>query len=553
MVSGTYLLLEILGSAALLLWGVRMARTSVMRAHGSQIRRLLPRVLRNRWLAAGAGLAAAGVLQSSTAVAVFTASLAGMGLVPATGGLALMLGADAGSALVAALLTLNIRGLWPLLILVGYVMHSAFGESNSRIRQHGRFLLGLGLVMLALNSMGGFAGHIASSNVARMLISALTDEAGLVVLIMTVLTWVSHSSLAILLFLAALVQEGVVADPGIIVPAILGVNLGAGIPAVVLTWRQAPAARRIILGNACFRMAGVAICLVFLRPVIALFELLPGVDGLRVVEFHTLFNLFIVVLFIGLLDQAAALMERIVPVPPPAEEEFGPRYIPPIPGAFQAALPLSALTREALRMSDVIHAMLEQTRTILSSRTYVGKDKVLQVKRMDDRADTLYKAIRGYAVDLTRSDLPEDELRRVNTLLRYALSLENVGDIIDKSLLDITAQKNRERLSFSDDGHDELARLFAYVLGTLELTADMIMGWRAEMAPRVDARRGEFKRMVNESSERHIERLRRGVSNSLETSTYHLDAISDLQRINSLVAGIADDVTAAAACEKCET
>ncbi len=95
-----------------------MARTSVMRAHGPRIRQWLPRVLDNRFLAILAGAGAAATLQSSTAVAVFIASLASLGAIPAAAGLAVMLGADIGSAVVAALLSLNVKGVWPALVLI---------------------------------------------------------------------------------------------------------------------------------------------------------------------------------------------------------------------------------------------------------------------------------------------------------------------------------------------------------------------------------------------------------------------------------------------------
>ena len=100
--SGTYELTMILGAATLMLWGVRMARTGVMRAYGAQIRQVLPRALANRFIALATGAGAATILQSSIAVAVFTSTLAAIGAIPVAGGLLLLLGADAGSAVVAA-------------------------------------------------------------------------------------------------------------------------------------------------------------------------------------------------------------------------------------------------------------------------------------------------------------------------------------------------------------------------------------------------------------------------------------------------------------------
>ena len=132
--SGTYELTMILGAATLMLWGVRMARTGVMRAYGAQIRQVLPRALANRLVALATGAGAATVLQSSIAVAVFTSTLAAIGAIPVAGGLLLLLGADAGSAVVAALLTLNLKALWPILMFVGYILHAAYADTEAWTR-----------------------------------------------------------------------------------------------------------------------------------------------------------------------------------------------------------------------------------------------------------------------------------------------------------------------------------------------------------------------------------------------------------------------------------
>lgn len=377
--------------------------------------------------------------------------------------------------------------------------------------------------------------------------SSLSGEPVLAVLVLAGLTWLAHSSISMLLFMATLADAGLVSDSAFFAAAVLGVNLGGAMPAIVLTWRQSAAARRIVAGNGLFRLIGVATGLVFVDFVGQLFDRLPGVPGFRLVLLHMLFNLCLAVVFIGFVGQFSRLLERLIPEPPaaPEEEVFGPRYIPRNSDS-KAVPPLFALTRETLRMTDVVQSMLTQTQEVLNAAGPMDKDRRMRIRRLDDRVDTLYKAVRGYAIDLTREELPPDELQRINSLLHYALNLENFGDIIDKSLLDITAQKIKARRSFSEDGHAELSRLFSYVSDSLQLSAEVVMGWKAEAAAILRERKREFKILAQESSSRHIERLRRGVSSSLQTSSYHLDIVNDLQRMNSLVTAVAEDVIPAA-------
>ena len=550
--SGTYLLIQIIGAAALLLWGIRMARTSVTRAYGTNIRVVLPQKLGNRIVAVFTGIVVATVLQNSTAVAVFLSALASQGVIPPVGGLAVMLGANVGSAIVASLLSLNLKGLWPILVAAGYLLHS-FGSdaSGGKAKQFGRFALGLGMVLIALTFMGQVSGELASSKVIALIVSSLAGEPVLAALAMTFLAWLSHSTIAMLLFLSSLAGTGVITDPELIVASVLGLNLGGAIPAIVMTLGQKAEARRIILGNALFRLIGVAGGLAGIDLLVAMYNRLPGDTGFKVVLVHIVFNLMLVVLFTGTLDKMAELLKKILPSPPePVQEEYGPRYIAPLSGSYPAALPLSALTRETLRLSDLVLQMLVEAGNILHSHE-ASLEKVREIRAMDDKVDTLYKAIRGYAIELSRSeDLPSSGMRRITALFRFAVNLENAGDLIEKSLLDITAQKSKSRRKFSEDGDAELSRLFSFVVETMQLCAEVVMTWSAETAVDLCDRDAEFERMVDDSSLRHMERLYLGVSNSLETSSYHLDIINDLQRINTMVSSIATDIIAAAREEK---
>ena len=127
--SATLLIINLLGTVALLLWGIRMVRTGVERAYGSSLRVGLGRALGNRLRAFAAGLGVTVVLQSATATCLLVASFAGQGLLPGASSLAAMLGADLGTAIAAQILSLDISWAAPLLILVGFVL---FQRSTGR-------------------------------------------------------------------------------------------------------------------------------------------------------------------------------------------------------------------------------------------------------------------------------------------------------------------------------------------------------------------------------------------------------------------------------------
>lgn len=539
--NGTFLMLLIFGAAALLLWGTRMVRTGVTRAFGSEMRRILSKGLANRLVAAGSGALAAGSLQSSTAVALLVASFARSGAVPVALGLALMLGADVGSALVAALLTLDIKRLWPLFIFAGYLLHTIYDGSSAKGKQSGRILLGVGLILLALASMSEISADLSDSPTILMVMGALAGEPLVAVALLAGLTWLAHSSIAMLLFVAALASAGILADPALIVAMVLGVNIGGAMPAIIMTLGEPPAARRVPIGNGLFKVVGALAGLALLPLLAVVYEALPGAAGFRTVAMHILFNLCLVAAFLPLIHPVERLLSRLVPdlKEEGGEPAFGPKYLSAKPDEALPSIALNALVRETLRMIDRVETMLRESVALLKAGDTEG---VAHVRGLDDQVDTLYEAIKAYATELTRHDLEPEESRRAIDILSYATSLENAGDVIDKSLIDVVEKKIRSKTTFSAEGEAELDRLYRYVVDTAALAAAVTMNWNGNDARQLLERKRAYKRMVGESSQRHLDRLRRGETRSLETSSYHLDIIGDFQRVNSLLAGIAYSV-----------
>lgn len=534
--SGTYLLLLIFGAAALLLWGTRMVRTGVTRAFGSEMRRLLSGAMRRRVVAAGGGALAAASLQSSTAVALLAASLARAGMLGVALGLALMLGADVGSAGVAALLTLDIKRFWPLFIFAGYVLHTVYDGRSVRGKQTGRILLGVGLILLALNSMTVLSTELSESSLLAMLMQALAGEPLIAMVILALLAWLAHSSIAILLLVAALAEAGLLSEASLVVAMVLGVNVGGTAPAIMLTLGEPAEARRVTIGNGLFKLAGAAAGLLLL-PVLGLaYEALPGGAGFRTVAAHILFNLCLAVVFLPLIHPVERLLGLLIRTPKEeADKPFGPIYVSSTPADTLPSLALSSLVRETLRMIDLVETMLREAIEMLRSEE---TGRAGRIERLDDQVDTLYEAIKAYATELTRQDLEKEESRRAVDVLSYATSLENAGDIIDKSLTDTVRKKIRSQAAFSEEGEAEVASLHSYVVETGRLAAAATMNWTAEGGHQLVERKRACKQIVAESSQHHLERLRRGEERSLESSSFHLDIISDLQRVNSLIASI---------------
>lgn len=530
--SGTKLLILIAGSAALLLWGARMTRTGMMRAFGASIREKLRAGTTTRYRSAGIGLLAAAAFQSSTAVALLAASFASAGAITVGAGLAVMLGADLGSAIAAQVLALKVYDLWPVLFFAGFALHSSFYGSNEIGKQTGRICMGVGLILLSLGTLASAASVVQSSDLVHTLVKGLASEPVIALIIAALLTWVVHSSLAILLLLAVLANSGVLAHDNLAYYLVLGLNAGAGLPALMLGLSEGSEARRILIGNFLFRLAGVIVTAATLNYWIPAISSLDAGLGQKLVILHLAFNSVLLLTFIWFVDSIGKLLETFIPDVQNAADDLVGGYldhsVKDVP-----ELALSAAARETLRMVDIVELMLRRALEALEN----NDDRLCkQTRELDDNVDKLYDDIKLYLTDMTRAELDEKESSRAFEIISFTTNIEHAGDTIERSLLDTIQSKIASGETFSDDGFRELINAYKYVGETIHLATKVFMEQRVNDARSLVRRKEKFRKIEQESTEKHLDRLRSRRPETVATTSYHIDIMRDLKRINSLFA-----------------
>lgn len=531
----TLVLLDLMGGVALLLWGLHMVQSGILRAFGPELRRLLSTALRNRFSAFAAGVALTTVLQSSTAAALMTASFATQGVVELVPALAILLGANVGTTFIVQVLSFNIAAAAPLLFIAGV---AAFRwRSRRQFKDIGRALIGLGLVLLALHILIDTLAPAETAPSVRVLLGAVTGDPIMCVVLAAALTWLAHSSVATVLLVMSLAYSHFV-TPAAAIALVLGANLGSAInPLIEGVEAGNRASYRLPVGNLLNRLLGIAIVLVFLQPIAAAMQAMLPDAAKMTAMFHMVFNVAMAVLAIGLLDPVARGLERLFPASKPSTGSgaFAPRYLDESALATPS-LALADAAREAMRMGDVVEEMLRKTvRALLAN----DRDMAREVSRMDDEVDHLDEAIKLYLTKLMRGALDERESRRAMEIISFTINLEHIGDIIDKNLAELAAKKSRRGYEFSSEGRDEIAGLYRLVLESLRRAHGVFMSGDAEDAERLVADKARVKNLEIAASERHLERLREGRPETLETTSIHLDVLRDLRRIHSHICAAA--------------
>ena len=519
-------LLNLLAAVALLVWGTHIVRTGILRVYGADLRRVLSKSIANRFSALLAGLGVTGLVQSSSATALLTSSFVSQNLIALPAALAIMLGADVGTALMAQIFSLDLSWLSPLLILFGVVFF--LSRRTTRVGQMGRVAIGLGLMLLALQLAMLATKPITEAHGVRVIFGTLSGDPLLDMLIGAAFALLSWSSLAVVLITASLAATNVVSIP-VAFCLVLGANLGSGLLALIVNARAAGAGRRVAFGNLLFRGAG---CVVFSLALPWLPEIIARVDAdsrRQVLDFHVLFNVALAIAFLGFTGPVARLVEAWLPESKESKRRVEPRYLDATALATPA-LALANAARETLRIGDAIeqmlHGMLEAIRDDDSGR-------VDEIIRLDDDVDRLYTAVKLYLTQVSREALDEKDGRRWAEIISLAINLEHVGDILERILQDLRDRKIAHRLSFSEAGMQEITELHARLVANLRLGLSVFLNPDVSMAQRLLAEKEHFRDLERKYHDTHLTRLAGQTVQSIETSSLHLDIISDMRRINS--------------------
>ena len=534
------LLLELSGSIALLLWGLRMVRTGVLRAYGTKLKRLAMKSEGKVLPAMSAGIFVAALLQSSTATALIASSFAGQGIISISAAFITILGADIGTAIAAIIASQKISFLSPLLLTIGvfgYIL-----STKSKRKNLFRAFTGLGLILLALSIIGKTATHLATFDTFIGIVRQIETLPFLLLLFSLLFTYLAHSSLAIVLLTTGFVVSGLLKiESGFVM--VLGANLGSGFLPVIASWNDNINARVPVVTNLLVRMILVIVAYLALAWLVGnnteTITLQASLDYLKEklhitheflpLAFH--FALNVLVALFGLLFLKLLTTFVIRQLPPSKDEiiEIKPQYL----DSNSIKTPVAALAcakREILVQADIVQNMLRQSLVVFNTN---DDDLRKEIIAKDDSVDTLYAAIKLYIAEVLQGKLSEQESQQALDLLSFTANMEHIGDIIDVSLMELAGRKIEQQKDFSKEGLAEISAIHEVVNANFETAVNTFISGDCELAKLLYESKAEVQKIESGSVSMHLQRIGQGLPDSLGTSSLHLDILRDFKRINS--------------------
>jgi phosphate:Na+ symporter len=519
-----------------------MVSTGVQRGFGPLLRRWLGRNLDDRFRSFFAGVGITAILQSSTATGLLATSFTAIGVITLTPALAVMLGANVGTALLTQVFSFNTALVGPPLVLAGVLVFR--WARRAQTKNVGRIGIGLGLMLMALTGLVHALGSIEGAPLLRPVISALGSDPLLAVLVSALLTWVCHSSIAMVLLVASFAASSVV-DPVGALALVLGANLGGAMPTLLSA--STVAARRLPLGNLLIRASGVFATILFLPDIAHVLGKLDGNSGRVAVDFHLFFNLGLALVFLGPIGRLATLLTRWLPDPPASTDLGKPLYLDAA-GLDSATVALANASRETLRMVDMVEAMLRDSLEVLL------KDARLRSTAVSSKARAvaqLGNCIRIYLADIGADQalLSQQEGSRGQDILSAVINLEHVADILN-GLVEFAVRSLKQGKKLDLEEQEVISAMHRELLDSLRLVVTVFLQSQLADARRLVASKTLFREFEAKAMALSVKLLRAALeANRLadgesavrvaENGGLFLRAVRDLRRVHSHLASFA--------------
>ncbi|MCL2293637.1 MAG: Na/Pi cotransporter family protein [Spirochaetes bacterium] len=540
-------LFTLIGGLAVFLYGMILMNRNLTAIAGEKMKSVMLTLTKSRPRGFFSGLGITMVNQSSSATTVLEAALVGAGLMTFHQSVAVTLGAELGSTFLPHIVALpGVKEFAPIIIAAGFFASLMF--KKQRTTNIALVILGFGLLFLGLNMMSESVKPLRYYQ--PFLDFMIKIEAPILgILFGIIFTMIIQSSGALAGLTIAMAAAGTITIEQAI-PINVGATVGTVLTAILasfpLNWDSKRTAYWHVMSQTIGGIIAFILLLIHLPNGERLFiwltkwitEVVFQTDCLKrqIAVGFTLVPLIKVILFFGipkLLTGLVALFEKMLP-PRESEKPFSVKYLNDqlIDGSVDIALEMAK--KEILISADLVKDMFGKI-----DRAFKNKDAKLinEISETDAKVDTLYKTILPFLAKISQKELGEEETKRSINYLYIENELETIGDVIDKNFMVMAKKMINQNLSFSEQGSKELAELHGKVMGNIDRVVTALKEENAELAKEIV----EIYSNINESSYQllHIERLHKGVKESIGSSSIHLDMVNYYIRINEHIVYIA--------------
>lgn len=484
MTTSDYLIvfMKILGSLALLIYGMKVMSEALQKMAGSQLRHILGAMTTNRFTGMLTGTFITCAVQSSSATTVMTVSFVNAGLLTLAQAISVIMGANIGTTLTAWIMSFGFNVDLTLVVFPAFFLGIILIYSKRR-RYVGDFLFGIAFLFFALVllSSAGKALDLEHNPAAIEFFKSFDTSSHLTIIIFlligTLITCIVQSSAAVMAITILLCSTGVL-PIYLGIALVMGENIGTTATVNLAALGANTQARRAAFAHLLFNVFGVVWVLCLFYPFVDMVCRMVGYDPenttlsaaqkatilpIVLAMFHTCFNVCNTAVLIWFIPQ----MERVVcwiikPKTNKEDDEFRLRFI-------QAGI-MKTPELSVLEASKEIHAYAEFTqhmfgmvRDLLTIKEDDAFEQLFdRIDKYEDRSDDMEVEIAKYLDQVSDAHLSDDTKEKVRQMLREISEIESIGD----SCLHIARTIGRRRAAkeeFTEAQLDNINQMFELV------------------------------------------------------------------------------------------
>ncbi len=471
------IVLKLLGSIALLIYGMKVMSEALQKMAGPQLRHLLGAMTTNRFSGVATGALVTVAVQSSAATTVMTVSFVNAALLTLTQAISIIMGANIGTTMSAWIMSagfsFNMADMvWPA-FLIGIILIQL-----GKHRYIGDFLFGLSFLLFALGMLKqtGVEMDLASKPAVVAFFSSFKTNYGTILLFLligTVLTAMVQSSAALMAITMVLCATGAISIyQGIAL--VMGENIGTTVTANLAALSANTQARRTAMAHLVFNVFGVIWVLIFFFPFVRMVCGLVGLDptaaeqsptqlSFALATFHTCFNVINTAVLIWFIPQIEKLVCFLIkPRKTEDEDEFRLQYIR---GGIMKTPEISVLQaqKEIVVFGERMERMFGMVKELYGTQDEQAFDKLFdRIKKVEDMSDRMENEIGRYLGEVGSAHLSDDTKQKIRAMLRQIGELESVGDSCF-NLARILRRKRDNKVVFGEEQEAGVAEMFALV------------------------------------------------------------------------------------------
>lgn len=468
------IILGFLAGLGIFLYGTHLLGNGLQSIGASKMRQSLAMMTNTKLKAIISGLAVTFFLQSSTVTNILVVGLVGESVLTLVQAFSVVLGAAVGTTLTVQILTFDVAQYSAVFIIIGTIFIMFI--KRTIFKTIGQILLSVGFIFFGIGVITSSLEPLSESQEVLDFLISLAEQPILLFIIGIIFTALMHSSAAMIIIGIAFVTSGVLSLPAVI-PLVLGANVGDTLPVLVSSLAYQIEGKKLAIFNFLFKTIG-AVVVLFLLPLITDWILfLPGAPERQVAHFHTLLNIFVVLLFLPLLPFVTKFLNKLLPKK--EQEIIG----------FQVKLnddllsvPEEALIRSKKEIGKL--AYMVQDDMINKLKGYITGDvKREMLEAVERDIDAAYISIQKYLLKLGQKNLTSDQSNEEVKLLNILNDIEHIGDVVIRFIKE-TEKISVKNIELSSEDKNQLLRLLTYIEKSYDDSVDAFINNNKSVARR---------------------------------------------------------------------